>query len=132
MKMCPWQDAELSLFLYFILLRLKHFLSRLTQIVVLVLVLVNYSDHMVGPHGYTATLLRFIIYYFCCKYFSTGCPSVLTNQGCRNPTLAYQGCMRSVIINNQPINFYLVQQGLLGNYSKLQFDICGIRDRYIY
>uniref|UniRef100_A0A673LG76 Contactin-associated protein-like 5 n=1 Tax=Sinocyclocheilus rhinocerous TaxID=307959 RepID=A0A673LG76_9TELE len=49
--------------------------------------------------------------------------------GCRNPTLAYQGCMRSVIINNQPINFYLVQQGLLGNYSKLQFDICGIRDR---
>uniref|UniRef100_A0A8C2L2D9 Contactin associated protein-like 5b n=1 Tax=Cyprinus carpio TaxID=7962 RepID=A0A8C2L2D9_CYPCA len=58
-----------------------------------------------------------------------GCPSVLTNQGCRNPTMAYQGCMRSVIINNQPINFYLVQQGLLGNYSKLQFDICGIRDR---
>uniref|UniRef100_A0A8C2APN1 Contactin associated protein-like 5b n=1 Tax=Cyprinus carpio TaxID=7962 RepID=A0A8C2APN1_CYPCA len=58
-----------------------------------------------------------------------GCPSVLTNQGCRNPTLAYQGCMRSVIINNQPINFNLVQQGLLGNYSKLQFDICGIRDR---
>uniref|UniRef100_A0A671NFQ0 Contactin associated protein-like 5b n=1 Tax=Sinocyclocheilus anshuiensis TaxID=1608454 RepID=A0A671NFQ0_9TELE len=54
---------------------------------------------------------------------------ILTNQGCRNPTLAYQGCMRSVIINNQPINFYLVQQGLLGNYSKLQFDICGIRDR---
>uniref|UniRef100_A0A671SMS7 Contactin-associated protein-like 5 n=1 Tax=Sinocyclocheilus anshuiensis TaxID=1608454 RepID=A0A671SMS7_9TELE len=58
-----------------------------------------------------------------------GCPSVLTNLGCWNPTLAYQGCMRSVIINNQPINFYLVQQGLLGNYSKLQFDICGIRDR---
>uniref|UniRef100_A0A672NRW6 Contactin-associated protein-like 5 n=1 Tax=Sinocyclocheilus grahami TaxID=75366 RepID=A0A672NRW6_SINGR len=58
-----------------------------------------------------------------------GCPSVLTNQGCRKPTLAYQGCMRAVIINNQPINFYLVQQGLLGNYSKLQFDICGIRDR---
>uniref|UniRef100_A0A8C2DLJ9 Contactin associated protein-like 5b n=1 Tax=Cyprinus carpio TaxID=7962 RepID=A0A8C2DLJ9_CYPCA len=58
-----------------------------------------------------------------------GCPSVLTNQGCRNPTLAYQGCMRSVVINNQPINFNLVQQGLLGNYSKLQFDICGIRDR---
>uniref|UniRef100_A0A8C1JJR3 Contactin associated protein-like 5b n=1 Tax=Cyprinus carpio TaxID=7962 RepID=A0A8C1JJR3_CYPCA len=58
-----------------------------------------------------------------------GCPSVLTNQGCRNPTMAYQGCMRSVIINNQPINFNLVQQGLLGNYSKLQFDICGIRDR---
>uniref|UniRef100_A0A673KFN7 Contactin-associated protein-like 5 n=1 Tax=Sinocyclocheilus rhinocerous TaxID=307959 RepID=A0A673KFN7_9TELE len=53
----------------------------------------------------------------------------LKDIGCRNPTLAYQGCMRSVIINNQPINFYLVQQGLLGNYSKLQFDICGIRDR---
>uniref|UniRef100_A0A8C1QDS9 Contactin associated protein-like 5b n=1 Tax=Cyprinus carpio TaxID=7962 RepID=A0A8C1QDS9_CYPCA len=53
----------------------------------------------------------------------------LKDIGCRNPTMAYQGCMRSVIINNQPINFNLVQQGLLGNYSKLQFDICGIRDR---
>uniref|UniRef100_A0A8C2L3Q0 Contactin associated protein-like 5b n=1 Tax=Cyprinus carpio TaxID=7962 RepID=A0A8C2L3Q0_CYPCA len=55
--------------------------------------------------------------------------TITQNNGCRNPTMAYQGCMRSVIINNQPINFYLVQQGLLGNYSKLQFDICGIRDR---
>ncbi|TRY69771.1 hypothetical protein DNTS_021678 [Danionella cerebrum] len=58
-----------------------------------------------------------------------GCPSVLTNQGCHNPTLAYQGCMRSLAINNHPINFSIVQQGLLGNYSKLQFDICGIQDR---
>ncbi|KAA0712083.1 Contactin-associated protein-like 5 [Triplophysa tibetana] len=58
-----------------------------------------------------------------------GCPPTLANPGCRNPTVTYQGCIRSIVINNQPNNLYLVQQGLLGNYSKLQFDICGIRDR---
>ncbi|XP_030626430.1 contactin-associated protein-like 5 [Chanos chanos] len=58
-----------------------------------------------------------------------GCPSTPSSHGCRNPTQAYQGCMRSIIINNQPINLFHVQRGLLGNYSKLQIDICGIRDR---
>uniref|UniRef100_A0AAY4DU31 Contactin-associated protein-like 5 n=1 Tax=Denticeps clupeoides TaxID=299321 RepID=A0AAY4DU31_9TELE len=61
--------------------------------------------------------------------FFGGCPSTLSSQSCRNPTMAFQGCMRSITINNQPMNLLHVQQGLLGNYSKLQFDICGIRDR---
>ncbi|XP_017314494.2 contactin-associated protein-like 5 isoform X3 [Ictalurus punctatus] len=58
-----------------------------------------------------------------------GCPASATNQGCRNPTLAYQGCMRSIVLNNRPLDLYRVQQGLLGNYSGLQIDICGIQDR---
>ncbi|KAI4904340.1 hypothetical protein NFI96_003505 [Prochilodus magdalenae] len=58
-----------------------------------------------------------------------GCSPALANQGCRNPTLAYQGCLRAIVINNHPIDLYRVQQGLLGNYSELQIDICGIRDR---
>ncbi|KAG7315384.1 hypothetical protein KOW79_021472 [Hemibagrus wyckioides] len=58
-----------------------------------------------------------------------GCPTSSANQGCRNPTLAYQGCMRSIVLNNQPLDLYRVQKGLLGKYSELQIDICNIRDR---
>ncbi|KAG9261095.1 contactin-associated protein-like 5 [Astyanax mexicanus] len=58
-----------------------------------------------------------------------GCPAALANQGCRNPTLTYQGCMRSIVVNGHPIDLYRVQQGLLGNYSELQIDICGVQDR---
>uniref|UniRef100_A0A3Q0T1B6 Contactin associated protein-like 5a n=1 Tax=Amphilophus citrinellus TaxID=61819 RepID=A0A3Q0T1B6_AMPCI len=46
-----------------------------------------------------------------------------------NPNLAFQGCMRLIIINGHPINLSHVQQGLLGNYKELQFDTCNIRDR---
>ncbi|XP_076869296.1 contactin-associated protein-like 5 [Brachyhypopomus gauderio] len=58
-----------------------------------------------------------------------GCSPAMASQGCRNPTLTYQGCMRSIVINNYSIDLYRVQQGLLGNYSELQIDICDIRDR---
>uniref|UniRef100_A0A8B9K4I3 Contactin associated protein-like 5b n=1 Tax=Astyanax mexicanus TaxID=7994 RepID=A0A8B9K4I3_ASTMX len=63
-----------------------------------------------------------------CNY-NKGCPAALANQGCRNPTLTYQGCMRSIVVNGHPIDLYRVQQGLLGNYSELQIDICGVQDR---
>ncbi|KAM9493648.1 contactin-associated protein-like 5 isoform 1-T1 [Clarias gariepinus] len=58
-----------------------------------------------------------------------GCPTSSASQGCRNPTLAFQGCMRSIILNNHPVDLYRVQKGFLGNYSQLQIDICGIQDR---
>uniref|UniRef100_A0A8C9S3Z5 Contactin associated protein-like 5b n=1 Tax=Scleropages formosus TaxID=113540 RepID=A0A8C9S3Z5_SCLFO len=58
-----------------------------------------------------------------------GCPPSSGSPGCRNPTSAFQGCLRLLSINNQPVDLFQVQQGLLGNYSDLQFDICGIRDR---
>ncbi|KAM9851148.1 contactin-associated protein-like 5 [Aulostomus maculatus] len=54
-----------------------------------------------------------------------GCPPA----GCQSPTLSFQGCMRLLTINNQPVNLSHVQQGLLGNYNDLQFDTCSIRDR---
>ncbi|MGH0124081.1 UNVERIFIED_CONTAM: hypothetical protein FKN15_023638 [Acipenser sinensis] len=63
------------------------------------------------------------------SYFFGGCPSTTNNLGCKNPTLAFQGCMRLIFINNQPMNLIQVQQGLLGNHSDLQIDLCGIRDR---
>uniref|UniRef100_UPI0037E98C04 contactin-associated protein-like 5 n=1 Tax=Semicossyphus pulcher TaxID=241346 RepID=UPI0037E98C04 len=54
-----------------------------------------------------------------------GCPSM----DCQRLTPAFQGCMRLLLINSQPLNLSQVQQGLLGSYNELQFDTCNIRDR---
>uniref|UniRef100_A0A668ALG1 Contactin associated protein-like 5a n=1 Tax=Myripristis murdjan TaxID=586833 RepID=A0A668ALG1_9TELE len=61
-------------------------------------------------------------------YFG-GCPSSAVPSYCKNPTLAFQGCMRLISINSQPMSLSHVQQGMLGNYNELQFDTCGIHDR---
>ncbi|KAG9328237.1 hypothetical protein JZ751_015748, partial [Albula glossodonta] len=63
------------------------------------------------------------------SFFFGGCPVTLNTPACMNPTLAFQGCMRMIFINNQPVNLFHVQQGLLGKYSELQVDVCGIHDR---
>uniref|UniRef100_A0A673WL58 Contactin-associated protein-like 5 n=1 Tax=Salmo trutta TaxID=8032 RepID=A0A673WL58_SALTR len=63
-----------------------------------------------------------------CSICVTGCPS-LNILGCENPTLAFQGCMRLISINSQPMDLNQVQQGRLGKYKELQFDTCGIHDR---
>lgn len=55
----------------------------------------------------------------------SGCP----NKDCRRQTVTFQGCMRLMFINGQPVNLSYVQQGLLGNYNELKFDTCNIRDR---
>ncbi|XP_078100513.1 contactin-associated protein-like 5, partial [Sander vitreus] len=59
------------------------------------------------------------------SFYFAGCPPA----GCQNPTLAFQGCMRLISINSQPMNLNHVQQGMLGSYNELQFDTCNIRDR---
>lgn len=54
-----------------------------------------------------------------------GCPP----KDCRLETPAFQGCMQLIFIDNQPQSLSLVQQGLLGNFNELQFDICNMKDR---
>uniref|UniRef100_A0A3B4B8Y0 Uncharacterized protein n=1 Tax=Periophthalmus magnuspinnatus TaxID=409849 RepID=A0A3B4B8Y0_9GOBI len=49
--------------------------------------------------------------------------------GCRNPFSSFRGCMHSLVVNNQPVDLIMVQERLLGNYSQLQIDMCGIADR---
>uniref|UniRef100_A0A8D3A351 Contactin associated protein like 3 n=1 Tax=Scophthalmus maximus TaxID=52904 RepID=A0A8D3A351_SCOMX len=51
------------------------------------------------------------------------------NRECRNPFDIFQGCMRLLTVDDQPVDLILVQQRLLGNYSHLQIDMCGIIDR---
>uniref|UniRef100_A0A665XFZ5 Contactin associated protein like 3 n=1 Tax=Echeneis naucrates TaxID=173247 RepID=A0A665XFZ5_ECHNA len=61
--------------------------------------------------------------------FFGGCPAEDDGQDCRNPFDIFQGCMRLLTVDDQPVDLILVQQRLLGNYSHLQIDMCGIIDR---
>uniref|UniRef100_A0A665XEV7 Contactin associated protein like 3 n=1 Tax=Echeneis naucrates TaxID=173247 RepID=A0A665XEV7_ECHNA len=45
------------------------------------------------------------------------------------PVSVFQGCMRLLTLDNTDLDLILVQQKQLGNYSNLQFDMCGIMDR---
>ncbi|XP_073332152.1 contactin-associated protein-like 4 [Pagrus major] len=63
------------------------------------------------------------------QLFFGGCPVQESSQECRNPFRVFQGCMRLLTLDNQPVDLIKVQQRLLGNYSHLQIDMCGIIDR---
>lgn len=68
----------------------------------------------------------------CHVFPSSGCPVQESSQECRNPFRGFQGCMRLLTLDNQPVDLIKVQQRLLGNYSHLQIDICGIIDRLVF
>ncbi|XP_031749305.1 contactin-associated protein-like 5 [Xenopus tropicalis] len=63
------------------------------------------------------------------RYYFGGCPDHLTDSHCIHPVPSFQGCMRLLFIDNQPKDLISVQRGLIGNYSEVQIDTCGIRDR---
>ncbi|XP_034531537.1 contactin-associated protein-like 4 isoform X2 [Notolabrus celidotus] len=63
------------------------------------------------------------------QLFFGGCPADEDRQECVNPFRVFQGCMRLLGLDNQPVDLIKVQQRLLGNYSHLQIDMCGIIDR---
>uniref|UniRef100_A0A3P9JAD1 Contactin associated protein like 3 n=1 Tax=Oryzias latipes TaxID=8090 RepID=A0A3P9JAD1_ORYLA len=76
--------------------------------------------------------LFFFVKYFCLTLgflLCQGCPGEGQKQECRNPFEGFQGCMRLITLDNQLVNLITVQQRLLGNYSQLQIDMCGITDR---
>lgn len=62
---------------------------------------------------------------------NTGCPDSENNQECRNPFNVFQGCMRHIHVDNNAVDLIKVQQMLIGNYSDLQIDMCGIIDRSV-
>ncbi|XP_062870599.1 contactin-associated protein-like 4 isoform X2 [Trichomycterus rosablanca] len=59
--------------------------------------------------------------------FLGGCPSA--NYGCRNSFDVFHGCMRLIHMDESLVDLIKVQQMLMGNYSGLQVDVCGIIDR---
>uniref|UniRef100_A0AAV2L1D4 Uncharacterized protein n=1 Tax=Knipowitschia caucasica TaxID=637954 RepID=A0AAV2L1D4_KNICA len=58
-----------------------------------------------------------------------GCPSEQSAPQCSNPFGAFQGCMRLLSLNAQTVDLIQLQQRIMGNYSHLQIDMCGIIDR---
>nr|XP_020457518.1 contactin-associated protein-like 4 [Monopterus albus] len=63
------------------------------------------------------------------QLFFGGCPTEGSSQECMNPFKHFQGCMRVLTVDSQQVDLIMVQQRLLGNYSHVQIDMCGIIDR---
>ncbi|XP_061654226.1 contactin-associated protein-like 4 isoform X1 [Phyllopteryx taeniolatus] len=62
--------------------------------------------------------------------FFGGCPvEDKRREDCRNPFTAFQGCLRQLTVDQQQVDLILVHQRMLGNYSDLMIDTCGIMDR---
>uniref|UniRef100_A0A8B9RAR9 Contactin associated protein like 3 n=1 Tax=Astyanax mexicanus TaxID=7994 RepID=A0A8B9RAR9_ASTMX len=61
--------------------------------------------------------------------FLGGCPGTEGDSGCRNLFSVFQGCMRLVHLDGSLVDLIKVQQMLIGNFSGLQMDLCGIVDR---
>uniref|UniRef100_A0A668A0K3 Contactin associated protein like 3 n=1 Tax=Myripristis murdjan TaxID=586833 RepID=A0A668A0K3_9TELE len=76
-----------------------------------------------APISASSYMYHMLIYLIIC------CPAEADGQECRNPFNVFQGCMRLLTLDKQPVDLIMVQQRLLGNYSQLQIDMCGIIDR---
>ncbi|GAA6095802.1 contactin-associated protein-like 5 isoform X2 [Tachysurus ichikawai] len=63
------------------------------------------------------------------SYYFGGCPPSQNGSGCMNTVMAFQGCMRLILINNQPVDLMHIHQGMVGSWNEIEFDICGIQDR---
>ncbi|XP_043916578.1 contactin-associated protein-like 5 [Protopterus annectens] len=63
------------------------------------------------------------------NYYFGGCPPSAADSRCVPVVSGYQGCMRSIFIDNMPKDLKLVQRGSHGNFSELQIDVCGMKDR---
>ncbi|XP_043992637.1 contactin-associated protein-like 4 [Gambusia affinis] len=63
------------------------------------------------------------------QLFYGGCPAEGNGHSCRNPSSAFQGCMRLLTVEDELVDLIKVQQRLMGDYSDLQIDMCGIMDR---
>ncbi|NXU56487.1 CNTP4 protein, partial [Turnix velox] len=62
-------------------------------------------------------------------FYFGGCPSSENISECNSSFPAFQGCMRLISIGNKAVDMISVQQNVLGNFSNLQIDLCGIIDR---
>nr|XP_033818820.1 contactin-associated protein-like 4 [Geotrypetes seraphini] len=63
------------------------------------------------------------------SYIFGGCLDSSSISECKAVTDGFQGCMRMILIGNKAVDLIAVQQRLVGNFSDLQIDLCGITDR---
>uniref|UniRef100_A0A4W3H0E0 Laminin G domain-containing protein n=1 Tax=Callorhinchus milii TaxID=7868 RepID=A0A4W3H0E0_CALMI len=65
------------------------------------------------------------------SYYFGGCPENASSADCSNGFGNFEGCMRLILIDNQPVDLNLAGQGSQANFTDLHIDVCGILDRYI-
>uniref|UniRef100_A0A8C0WFQ7 Contactin-associated protein-like 4 n=1 Tax=Castor canadensis TaxID=51338 RepID=A0A8C0WFQ7_CASCN len=63
------------------------------------------------------------------SYRFGGCLPRGPGADCEPSPSGFQGCLRGISINAHPADLISVQQGVLGNFSDVQIDTCGILDR---
>jgi hypothetical protein len=59
----------------------------------------------------------------------SGCPNNSSSFGCEHSFGGFQGCLRLISVGDKVVDPIAVQQGVLGSFSDLQIDSCGIIDR---
>ncbi|CAH6795483.1 Cntnap3 [Phodopus roborovskii] len=62
-------------------------------------------------------------------YYFGGCPNNSSSFGCESSFGGFQGCLGLISIGDKVVDPIAVQQGVLGTFSDLQIDSCGIIDR---
>uniref|UniRef100_A0A8D2DB27 Contactin-associated protein-like 3 n=1 Tax=Sciurus vulgaris TaxID=55149 RepID=A0A8D2DB27_SCIVU len=62
-------------------------------------------------------------------YYFGGYPDNSSGSGCESLLGGFQGCLRLMSIGGTAVDPISVQQGVLGSFSDLQIDSCGITDR---
>ncbi|KAJ7427594.1 Contactin-associated protein-like 3 [Willisornis vidua] len=62
-------------------------------------------------------------------FYFGGCPRSGNVSECNTSFGGFQGCMQLISIGNKAVDMISVQQNGFGNFSDLQIDLCGIRDR---
>ncbi|XP_069891740.1 contactin-associated protein-like 3 [Dipodomys merriami] len=63
------------------------------------------------------------------SYYFGGCPENISGSGCGSCLEGFQGCLRLISIGEKVVDPISVQEGVLGSFSDLQIDSCGIIDR---
>ncbi|XP_056381233.1 contactin-associated protein-like 4 isoform X3 [Hyla sarda] len=63
------------------------------------------------------------------NYYFGGCSNNSGHHECIQPVSTFLGCMKLISIGENLIDLTQVQQSILGNFSDLQIDLCGIIDR---
>ncbi|KAM5136485.1 contactin-associated protein-like 3 isoform 2-T2 [Callospermophilus lateralis] len=81
------------------------------------------NDASSAAHSLRGQILSANTYYF------GGYPDNSSGSQCENPLGGFQGCLKLISIGSTVVDPISIQQGVLGNFSDLQIDSCGITDR---
>lgn len=79
--------------------------------------------------GDTAQTLMSVEIHLGDTYYFGGCPNNSSSFGCEHSFGGFQGCLRLISVGDKVVDPIAVQQGVLGSFSDLQIDSCGIIDR---